>query len=1559
MKKYQSVGKRILGMILSVVLIAGSVDTTAFATVSGNELPVVVEETTETVSENTVSEPIVNNAVVENDNGTVLASGACGATESDKLTWTVYDSGADGDDNTPTGDMLVISGTGDMADFFQSSIPWKGYISSIKKVKIGDGVTYIGNRAFYGCSNLIDIEIPNSVTEMGYCVFGDCSSLSSIELPYRITSIGESAFEGCSSLSSIELPEGLTSISMYAFMNCTGLKSVTIPGTVTSIGFYPFDGCSNLESVIIEEGVTQIADRVFMDLTGLKSVSLPQSVEHIGEFAFWGCSNLTDIELPTGLTSVGEGAFMECTELSAITIPQTVSSIGIRAFGLTGVKSVTLLEGASGIGDYVFQCCENLETVYIPKSITTMGMQPFCEVPSTVKFYLKSSEIYGEETDFGGSGVAPVLPYRIAYMQDGVETVIEEVYADGKQSYIIQEGDIPTAVGTWCDYKSKKSVDVSVGTTFENISADIIWEEVSAAITGQPQDATVAYGLAPRLSVNVQTAEGTVADYQWQEAVVTESGVGEYVDVEGATEASYTVPANKSVGTYSYRCVVTYNGYILTSDAATVTLNPAVLTITDAEIADKDYDGEKDAEITTLSFNGLVNDETLTVGEDYTSVAEFADALAGEDKEVTVTVTLAEGSNYRLEENIYRSTATIRKIDCEVTNREIPDGYATTYIYNGTNLIAPTAEQFRHNNTDEDAEITFSWYKGDYTASGAAPAESDKLTTTPRNAGTYTLVAKVAETDNYNMAETAVKVEILKKAVTVTADDKSKKYLEENPELTFTVPEGTLEGEDTKEALGVTLTTEATKESLTGTYAIAGTTDSENYEVTVIPGTLTVGQANAVVIIPEDKQHYIKTYGDEGFKIEVSTNGDGVLTYTLTNGKSLDGEVKVESDILHVAEDGTATIVGTGTVTVLIATKATAEYMASEPAVVTVQVNRYDGFMVDAIADVTYTGKAICPEPRVYDGESEKVLVQGRDYTVTYKNNVNASVEVTDAAKMPTVIVKGKGNYSKQIVITFNILPKNINDGDVTAPALVVEENGKVQKKAPVLTYNKKKLKANKDIVISYPDTAENAYKTAGTYTIHVAGKGNYTGERNITLTITEKGYLLSKATIQKIPAQNLADYGGAVVLDSKALVVTSKIDGKKVTLVEGQDFKAAYENNNKAGKATVTITGMGKFSGTKKATFTINGISIVKAKVDGLEPQVYNGKAQEPKVTVTLSTGEILSEKDYTVEYTKNTAVGTASVIVKGCGIYSGSIKKSFKITPYDLTGETDVAGTIKEGSPVTEANGLLSKADGALHVKYVKSGVKPEVELYFAGTLMKVGKDYTISYANNKAVTTETTKKLPTITIKGKGNFTGKFAKAFTIDAKDLSDGVAMTVNDKAVSKKAGGYISKPVLTDTDGKVLKQGKDYTKPVYTTVRENGEIITLDNKSKVEAGKVITITVQGMGNYTDKALSVTYRITDKNFGSIKAASIIKVYNGSKVMLTKSDFYKEDGSSKITFKQGKETISLEYGVDFEIVKGSYKKSDKTGTATVTLRGLGEYGGIKTIKFKIMTKELYKK
>ena len=127
------------------------------------------------------------------------------------------------------------------------------YLGAGGDVVVPDGVTEIGDYAFYGCSSLSSIEIPGSVMEIGDYAFSGCSSLSSIKLPDSVRSIGDYAFSGCSSLSSIEIPGSVTSIGDCAFSGCSSLSSIEIPGSVTSIGYSAFSGCDKL-TILCEKG---------------------------------------------------------------------------------------------------------------------------------------------------------------------------------------------------------------------------------------------------------------------------------------------------------------------------------------------------------------------------------------------------------------------------------------------------------------------------------------------------------------------------------------------------------------------------------------------------------------------------------------------------------------------------------------------------------------------------------------------------------------------------------------------------------------------------------------------------------------------------------------------------------------------------------------------------------------------------------------------------------------------------------------------------------------------------------------------------------------------------------------------------------------------------------------------------------------------------------------------------------------------------------------------------------------------------------------------------------
>ena len=150
---------------------------------------------------------------------------------------------------------LTISGTGTMKDYDYNNNPSpanqkKG---SVKKVVIKDGVTSIGNFAFYNCTSLTSITIPDSVTSIELAAFNNCNNLTSITIPDSVTSIGDSAFELCNKLSSITLSNNITSIGNWAFHGCH-LTSITIPDSVTSIGAMAFYSCSNLQTISLSCG---------------------------------------------------------------------------------------------------------------------------------------------------------------------------------------------------------------------------------------------------------------------------------------------------------------------------------------------------------------------------------------------------------------------------------------------------------------------------------------------------------------------------------------------------------------------------------------------------------------------------------------------------------------------------------------------------------------------------------------------------------------------------------------------------------------------------------------------------------------------------------------------------------------------------------------------------------------------------------------------------------------------------------------------------------------------------------------------------------------------------------------------------------------------------------------------------------------------------------------------------------------------------------------------------------------------------------------------------------
>ncbi len=296
---------------------------------------------------------------------------------------------------------LTISGTGTMYNYYDDQ-PWYNYKDDITSVVIENGITSIGNNAFYNCTSLTSITIPDSITSIGGSAFEGCKGLTSITIPDSVTSIGACVFYDCTGLTSITIPDSVTSIGDYVFYNCTGLTSIEIPDSVTSIGDSAFRGCSGLTSVkmsknvtsidcntfydctsltsiTIPDSVTSIGNQAFQDCTSLESITIPDSVESIGNSAFSSCTSLTSVEMSKNVTSIDGYAFYNCTGLASIEIPDSVTSIGDWAFSnCTSLESITIPDSVTSIGEYAFLGCTKLTSIVIPAKVTNIGADAFC-----------------------------------------------------------------------------------------------------------------------------------------------------------------------------------------------------------------------------------------------------------------------------------------------------------------------------------------------------------------------------------------------------------------------------------------------------------------------------------------------------------------------------------------------------------------------------------------------------------------------------------------------------------------------------------------------------------------------------------------------------------------------------------------------------------------------------------------------------------------------------------------------------------------------------------------------------------------------------------------------------------------------------------------------------------------------------------------------------------------------------------------------------------------------------------------------------------------------------
>ncbi len=487
-------------------------------------------------------------------------------------------------------------------------------------------------------------------------------------------------------------------------------------------------------------------------------------------------------------------------------------------------------------------------------------------------------------------------------------------------------------------------------------------------------------------------------------------------------------------------------------------------------------------------------------------------------------------------------------------------------------------------------------------------------------------------------------------------------------------------------------------------------------------------------------------------RVTLKKDRDYTLTYT---GNGNPGEEEKEA---------TATITGkgeyTGTVTQTFKVLPQIDLTAKET----------ETIVKNNIKSSVYNGKPYEPNVNVsiLSGKKRVTLKKGRDYTLQYKNNVNASTDTTKAS----VIITGTGEYKGSLSeIFFTINPKDIKKLKVITGSKLTNDNS-----APFVIYDGTTRLNNNGFLYEFIDPQD---PKKAKLTLTAKDNTNYTGSVTVKLTVydVEKQYYINSAKIE---------ITGDTTYTGKAITRNVKLTIGDAELTNNKDYKVQYQNNTNTGTAIMVITGKGKYKGKFVGTFNIGKVDVSKSQyvtTANISPKTFNGKTQEPAVTIKTIRGKKLAlNKDYTVAYANNFHAGTASVTIKGIGNNcNGSTTIKFKIEPQE----------IKKAS--IKATQATKKEPSRIVLTYNKKELKEYADYVITdyGTL------------NNKQVP---------VTIQGLGDFKGEVTKTLNTEVPEedenvngSSPAVSTNINGHNYSDFEGSHINSYLYQNDDNTFVR----------------------------------------------------------------------------------------------------------------------------------------------------------
>lgn len=1462
------------------------------------------------------------------------------------------------------------------------------YCDSLEEISFPDTLTSIEGYSFIGDKNLKKVIFPESLNDIAMFAFANCESLEEIVIPDSVTEIWHGAFSGCKKLSSVKLSNNLEKLmgGSYskggAFYECESLKEITIPKSlitsggavfeksglktvhfeegVSTIPYGLFSECESLEEIVIPDTVTVIEAYAFKGDTNLKKVKLSNTLQKIDIFGFYKCKSIKEIVLPDSLTILESGAFSNCSSLEKVTLSKNLAELraGYSNGGVfeacTSLKEIELPESLKRVESNVFYGCTGLEKITFRCKLATIpsGFCYGCSSLKSIEFPEGLVEILNKAYYDCDSLTKVTIP-------DGVELLGEDAFACcDKLSEVVVANSV-TNIRKNCFEKCESLKQLSLSNSITAIPEGMCYSNASLESVIIPNGVTSigknAFSSCVKFTgVTIPRTVTSIADsaFSYYTKLTIYGVKGSYAETWAKQKTVKFVEINKPA-----KQVNLNKHELVISKGKSVRLN---FSVDPADYTDGVVWESSDEQIIKVSDDGTVK----SVGIGVATISIYVGDTAYDECKVSVmqpvtrvsldksSVSMDAYDTVQLKvsvapDNAYDKTVTWKSSDEEVATVD-QDGLITA-LAKGTTTITVTANDGSEKsssckvNVVRDVTNCKSWteleskhnYESNsdivwrYQQSGA----NELRVTFDENTAFVGKDYLYIYDGNKKLIGQYKEKELSGKTVTIPGDVVLLNLITDAARTAwgFKVTKISTQGESIETELeepyvadsdGNRYESGISLEAGTRLYLVSSNHNAEIYYTT---------DKTEATNIPEDDAHLYKhaieftkdvtIYAKavkEGFKSSKTVS----FSFKLKNALSDWGEVLEEDRAGYNDAD---------------------------------EIPK--NLWVAGVSDADYTGSEIAFENmHVYYGKT--LLKAGEDYTTKYTNNMKVSI----GNKKAVITITGKGNYTGSKAVEFSIRPISLGDGKNNSKNLSVadiqaEYTGKKIQATTFATYNlngkELVLKKGIDYVYDYSGVGVEP----GEYVVKIVGKGNFTGTAYFKENVFAKNSKtnISKLVVNAIPAQKVDGEP-----KKPQLTITDKVtDKKNPYILTSEDYSARYFNNVSSGTATVVITGKGdKYAGTKMVTFKMEGLSIAKAKFD-IGTVTYDGTPKEPSYTVMYQASKkeavetLVEGIDYTVSVTNNVKKGNGTIIFTGMGRFSDVAKKTFVIDAHNFSS-----------GDVTVSCGNNSSSDLKCDLgtfKYTKNGVTPSVKLSYKGKALKLGQDYKVKYASNKAVGNAS------MTITGIGNYSGSFMRTFAITGASLSD-ATVTATDIQYSEKAGICKPKIVVYDSNGAVLVAGKDYDSKDLTYIyvantivkRKQGSTlmdVSVKSGTKVDlkndiipAGTEVRVVIKGKGLYGNNSTNYAdfdFVNTLISKANVKLNKGSYDYSGNKIEISESD---------LTVKVGNKVVPQ--GA-YKII--SIKGNNKVGTAQVTIAGVGKYGneyygGTKTVTFKITAKNI---